>query len=300
MKLLLTGALGFTGLHFAEAAAQAGYQVLPLQANLLDTAALRAEVAQAQPDAVVHLAGIAFVGHADESALYSVNTVGTTHLLAALATLPKPPAKVVLASSANVYGNSPIFPIPETQAPAPANHYAASKMAMEAMARTYSDALPIVIARPFNYTGPGQSTDFLVPKLVSHFARKAPAIELGNLDVEREFNDVTMVCQAYLQLLARGHSGATYNVCSGVMYSLREVVALLTDITGHTLQVQVNPALMRAHEVRQLCGQPDRLNTLLRQQGIEPRQPTLRSTLVRMLAAMNPLTGQWQAHGPHP
>jgi hypothetical protein len=57
---------------------------------------------------------------------------------------------------------------------------------------------------------------------------------------------------------------------------------------------------MRAHEVRQLCGQPDRLNTLLRQQGIEPRQPTLRSTLVRMLAAMNPLTGQWQAHGPRP
>ena len=293
MKLLLTGAIGFTGLHFARAAVQAGYQVLPLQANLLDTAAVRAEVAQAQPQAVLHLAGIAFVGHADESALYSVNTVGTTHLLAALAALPQPPVKVVLASSANVYGSSPVFPIPETQAPAPANHYAASKMAMEAMAHTYAGALPIVIARPFNYTGVGQSTDFLVPKLVSHFARKAPTIELGNLDVEREFNDVAMVCQAYLQLLAHGLNGATYNVCSGTMVSLREVVALLTDITRHTLQVQANPALMRAHEVRQLCGQPDRLNTLLRQQGLEATQPTLRSTLVTMLAAMNPATGQW-------
>lgn len=293
MKLLLTGALGFTGQHFAQAATQAGYQVQPLQADLTNAAALCAEVAQVQPELVVHLAGIAFVGHTDESALYAVNTVGTTHLLAALAALPKPPAKVVLASSANVYGSSPVFPIPETQAPAPANHYAASKMAMEAMAHTYAGALPIVIARPFNYTGVGQSTDFLVPKLVSHFARKASTIELGNLDVEREFNDVAMVCQAYLQLLAHGHSGATYNVCSGTMYSLREVVALLTDITGHTLQVQANPALMRAHEVHQLCGQPDRLNTLLRQQGIEPPQPTLRGTLVNMLAAMNPATGQW-------
>jgi nucleoside-diphosphate-sugar epimerase len=293
LKLLLTGAIGFTGLHLAPVAASAGYQVLPLQADLTDAAAVRAEVAQMQPHAVLHLAGIAFVGHADESALYGVNTVGTTHLLAALAALPKPPAKVVLASSANVYGNSPVSPIPETQAPAPANHYAASKMAMEAMAHTYAGALPIVIARPFNYTGVGQSTDFLVPKLVSHFARKAPAIELGNLNVEREFNDVAMVCQAYLQLLAHGHSGATYNVCSGVMYSLREVVALLADITGHALQVQAKPALMRANEVRQLCGQPDRLNTLLRQQGIEPQPPTLRSTLVRMLDAMNPATGQW-------
>lgn len=300
MKLLLTGALGFTGLHLAPAAARAGYEVLPLQADLTDAAAVRAEVAQLQPNAVLHLAGIAFVGHADESALYRVNTVGTTHLLAALTALPTPPARVVLASSANVYGNSPVSPIPESQPPAPANHYAASKMAMEAMAHTYAGALPIVIARPFNYTGPGQSLDFLIPKLVSHFARKAPAIELGNLDVEREFNDVALICHAYLQLLAHGQSGSTYNVCSGTLYSLRAVVALLADITGHTLQVHSNPALVRPHEVRQLCGQPARLNALLAQQGLAPLPPTLRSTLQRMLAAMDPLTGQWQTPGSAP
>lgn len=300
MKLLLTGARGFTGRHVAPAAARAGYQVMPLRADLTDAGAVRAEVAQMQPDAVLHLAAIAFVGHADDSDLYRVNCVGTSHLLTVLAALPVPPSQVVLVSSANVYGNSLVSPIPESQPLAPVNHYAASKMAMEALARTYAGALPIVIARPFNYTGVGQSIDFLIPKLVSHFARKAPSIELGNLDVEREFNDVDMVCHAYLQLLAHGQSGSTYNVCSGYMHSLRAVVALLADITGNTLQVNSNPALVRPHEVRQLCGQPDRLNALLAQQGLSAPQATLRDTLQRMLAAMDPSTGHWLPSSPAP
>lgn len=293
LKILLTGALGFTGQHFCHAAAQAGHQVLPLQANLLDPAALQVELAQARPDAVLHLAGIAFVGHADDSALYAVNTVGSTNLLAALAALPVSPAKVLLASSANVYGNCLASPITEDQPLAPANHYAASKMAMEMMARNYAAALPLVIARPFNYTGIGQSTDFLIPKLVSHYARGASTIELGNLDVEREFNDVAMVCHAYLQLLLHGEPGQTYNICTGQPYSLRSVLALLTDITDHTVQVHSNPAFLRTHEVRQLCGQPARLQALLAQHGAAYSPPHLRETLQQMLGAINPANRHW-------
>jgi len=297
MKILLTGACGFTGRHFTQAALQAQHQVVPLLANLTDPVALAAEVAQVQPQAVVHLAAISFVGHADDAAFYAVNTVGTTHLLAALAALPSPPTKVLIASSANIYGNCQASPIAEDQPPAPLNHYAASKMAMEAMAHTFADRLPLIITRPFNYTGPGQALSFLIPKLVSHFARRAPVIELGNLDVEREFNDVAMVCHAYLQLLSHGQPGQTYNVCTGVMYSLRQVVALLQDITGHTLQVKVNPALVRANELRQLCGQPTRLNSLLQLEGEGqgPTPPDLRHTLAQMLAAMDASSGQWAA-----
>jgi len=292
LKILLTGASGFTGQHFAQAAGQAGHQVLALQANLTDACTLHAEVAQLQPDAVVHLAGLAFVGHADDAAFYAVNTIGTTHLLAALAALPTPPARVLLASSANVYGNSAVSPISESQPPAPANHYAASKMAMEAMARNYAPALSIVIARPFNYTGPGQRQDFLIPKLVSHFANRAPIIELGNLDVEREFNDVAMVCQAYLHLLTHGQAGHTYNVCTGQMYALRAVLDLLRALTGHTPQVHTNPAFLRANEVRQLCGDPAHLNALLARHALAPKVFTLQATLARMLAAAENQTGQ--------
>ncbi|MFY7939819.1 MAG: GDP-mannose 4,6-dehydratase [Burkholderiaceae bacterium] len=261
MKILLTGSAGFTGHHFAVCAQAAGHAVLPLQADLTDKAAVAAEVLQAAPDAVVHLAAISFVGHADDSDFYRVNVIGTMNLLTALAELPRPPAKVLLASSANIYGNCDASPIGEDQSPAPVNHYATSKLAMEHMARTWSERLPIVITRPFNYTGAGQGGQFLIPKLVDHFARKAPCIELGNLHVEREFNDVRMVCNAYMALLSHGQAGQAYNVCTGQTYTLQNVLERLTAITGHALEVQVNPAFVRANEVHRLCGNPTKLLT---------------------------------------
>jgi nucleoside-diphosphate-sugar epimerase len=287
MKILLTGAAGFTGLFFKSAAEAAGHQVVALQVDLTDRAAVSAEVLQAAPDAVVHLAAISFVGQADDTAFYGVNVVGTMNLLAGLAALPVKPRKVLLASSANIYGNCDASPINEKQPAAPVNHYAMSKLAMEHMAWTYLDKLPIVITRPFNYTGPGQAPQFLIPKLVSHFARRAPAIELGNLHVEREFNDVRMVCDAYLALLAHGVPGEVYNVCSGQAYTLQHVIALLSGITGHTMDVQVNPAFVRANEVHRLCGSPHKLRSCV---GDMPAYD-LADTLQWMLDAEASYTG---------
>lgn len=215
LRILLTGAEGFTGRHLARHATARGHEILPLRANLTDPAAVQREVAELAPDAAVHLAAISFVGHEDASAFYTVNVLGTTHLLESLAALPTPPRGVVLASSANIYGNCTASPIAETQPPAPVNHYAASKLAMEHMARTYAERLPLVFTRPFNYTGPGQAPGFVIPKLVEHFARRADTIELGNLHVEREFNDVRMVCEVYLSLLEQGEPGEAYNICTG-------------------------------------------------------------------------------------
>ena len=281
MKLLVTGANGFTGQHFVARARACGHDVVALQANLTDAAALKLEVAQVAPEVVVHLAAIAFVGHAQVSAFYDVNVIGTTNLLDALAGLPQRPRSVLLASSANVYGNCERSPIAETQAPAPVNHYAMSKLAMEFMARNYADRLPLFFVRPFNYTGPGQEAAFLIPKLVAHFARRADSIELGNLDVEREFNDVRFVCDAYLKLLERAETGAVYNICSGQPVTLTSVLALLTEITCHTMQVKVNPAFVRSNEIHRLCGDPARLHSV-----VGPiDQQALRETLADMLAA---------------
>jgi len=263
MKILLTGAAGFTGRFFMISAEAAGLQVYALQANLTDKSAVNDEVAKAQPDAVVHLAAISFVGHADESAFYAVNVVGTTNLLAALAALRVRPCSVLLASSANVYGNCDTSPITEAQSPAPVNHYAMSKLAMEHMAWTFLDRLPIVITRPFNYTGPGQAQQFLIPKLVSHFAHKAEQIELGNLHVEREFNDVRMVCKAYLALLEHGVPGQIYNVCSGQPFNLKHVINTLEKLSGHSMAIKVNPAFVRVNEVHRLCGSPEKLAACL-------------------------------------
>lgn len=259
MNILLTGASGFTGSHFTAQARLIGHRILPLEADLRDPAAVSAAVAATDYDAVVHLAAISFVGHADNTAFYAVNVVGTTNLLQALAAKGSSPDRVLVASSANVYGNCESSPIAETQPAAPVNHYAASKLAMEHMAKTYADRLPIVITRPFNYTGPGQEPQFLIPKLVDHFTKRASRIELGNLDVEREFNDVRTVCDAYLRLLERGEPGQIYNVCSGQPHTLKHVVATLEELTGHKMEVVVNPAFVRANEVHRLCGSPTKL-----------------------------------------
>ncbi len=283
MRILLTGSEGFTGRVFAKRAVAAGHIVIALQSDLTHRDALHREVLELEPEAVVHLAAISFVGHANEAAFYAVNAVGTTNLLDALVQLPVKPARVLLASSANVYGNTAQSPIAENQPLAPINHYGMSKLAMEFMARTHNERLNLVVARPFNYTGPGQDAHFLIPKLAAHFAARAPSIELGNLDVEREFNDVQMVCDAYLLLLAHGEPGETYNICSGRPHALRWVIETFARMTSHKLRIEINPALVRANEVHRLCGDPQKLHALLSDQGAILNEPVLEDTLGRVL-----------------
>jgi GDP-6-deoxy-D-talose 4-dehydrogenase len=274
--MLVTGADGFTGVHLVKQARKAGYEVYEFNADLTNPIALQKQVNEAQPEVIVHLAAISFVGHSKASAFYDVNVIGTLNLLDALLKLPHPPKRVLLASSANVYGNCEQLPIAETQTPAPLNHYAMSKLAMEYLAKTYTDRLPLFFVRPFNYTGSGQAESFVIPKIVSHFKRLAPSIELGNLYVEREYNDVRMVTDAYLKLLDKAVVGETYNICSGETYTLQQVIATLTALTGHELDVLVNPDFVRANELHRLCGDASVLNqTIGETQGIALRE-TLR------------------------
>jgi GDP-6-deoxy-D-talose 4-dehydrogenase len=281
LRMLVTGADGFTGLHFAQQARAAGHEVLALTANLTDAAAVKSQVGQMAPEAVVHLAAISFVGHSHASAFYDVNVIGTLNLLDALQGLPQTPRQILLASSANVYGNCDQSPIAETQTPAPVNHYAMSKLSMEFLAKNYLNTLPLFFVRPFNYTGPGQAASFVIPKLVAHFQRRATTVELGNLHVQREYNDVQMVCSVYLRLLEGAKRGETYNICSGQTHTLGHVIDLLTELTGHHMQTQVNPDFVRANEVHRLCGSPDKL---IQTVGTLP-VVALRDTLQSMLKA---------------
>jgi len=265
-RALVTGLRGFTGHYMARELAAAGYHVqgtvLPgketgpdmVPVDLNDRAALATAVAQARPDVVVHLAAIAFVAHNDAEQMYRVNVVGTRNLLEALAQGPHKPSCVLLASSANIYGNAAVPVIDESVAPAPANDYAVSKLAMEYMARLWMDKLPIVIARPFNYTGVGQSENFLLPKIVSHFRKGARRIELGNLAVARDFSDVRAVAKTYRRLLAAAPAGEVFNICSGRSHSLESLIDMMNDIAGYRIDVHVNPAFVRASEVRTLSG----------------------------------------------
>ncbi len=286
-RALITGINGFTGLYMAAELSAAGYQVFGLgpiasdeknyfQVDLTDLTALSAVVSHVQPHVVIHLAAVAFVGHGDAKAFYDVNIVGSRNLLEALSHSGVTPDAVLLASSANVYGNSREGRLDELTPLNPANDYAVSKVAMEYMARLWLDKLPVILTRPFNYTGVGQGASFLLPKIVKHFKEKASVLELGNLDVWRDFTDVRALVKAYLRLIQSGAVGQTVNVCSGQMHSLREVVAMCTAITGHQLKITVNPAFVRANEVITLCGDAGRLRSIIGEWSTPPLEDTLR------------------------
>jgi len=285
---LITGIRGFTGKYLASELRESGYEVYgtvheqgsaqdgEFAADLCDPEAVRKVVSQVQPDVVAHLAAISFVAHGDVEAVYRTNVVGTRNLLQALAECGKTPRAVLLASSANVYGNAPVDPITESTPPSPANDYAVSKLAMEYMARLWMEKLPIVTVRPFNYTGVGQASNFLLPKIVDHFRHGAKEIELGNLDVARDFSDVRTVVVAYRRLIELALAGETYNVCSGKAVSLEEVLSIMADIAGYVINVKINPAFVRENEVKCLRGSNAKLTETIGALDSIPLERTLR------------------------
>ncbi|MFP6560091.1 NAD-dependent epimerase/dehydratase family protein [Paraburkholderia sp. B3] len=276
-RALITGMGGFTGRYMAARLVAGGYRVwgtvrsqervpretTPIAADLLDEQALADAVETVQPDVVLHLAAVAHVANGDIARTYAVNVVGTRNLLDVLTRQSHVPRAVLIASSANVYGNTTQGVIDEGVTPQPANDYAVSKLAMEYVAKRWNAQLPLVIARPFNYTGVGQSPDFLLPKIVSHYARGERAISLGNLDVSRDFSDVRDVVDAYAQLIEAVPRGETFNVCSGAGWTLQAVLDALARIAGYAIEVTVDPRFVRANEVRQLVGSHAKLDAAI-------------------------------------
>lgn len=267
--VLVTGSSGFTGYHLRQVLEARGWRVVgidkgdsssdTISCDLLDRGSLAKILREVSPQAVLHLAGIASVDHSKINELYLTNLVGSHSLLEACAALDRKPATLVLASSANVYGNTFGRTLDEATPPVPTNDYAVSKLAMEYMARTFAVKLPITIARPFNYTGRGQASRFVIPKVIEHFKRRSPFIELGNIDVVREFSDVRRVVEAYARLLEVPGSGEIFNICSGIGISLREVISVAETLTNHRIEVRMNPDYVRDNEVTELVGSCEKL-----------------------------------------
>ena len=161
---LITGLDGFTGRYVQNELENNGYKIIGLSSDLTDPDALSEEIRHIRPHAVVHLAGIAFVGHGNANAFYEVNLIGTRNLLDALSQHAPDIQSILLASSANIYGNRAEDILNEDTPPDHINDYAVSKFAMEQMANLWVDRLPLFLVRPFNYTGVGQDEKFLIPK----------------------------------------------------------------------------------------------------------------------------------------
>ncbi len=272
-RLLITGIESFTGSYVRDLFEKSGYEVYgtvlgAAQGERIYTCDItKADdineiVAQVRPDVVIHLAAITFVPDGNSLNIYEVNLFATLTLLDALVKHNLSLTKVILPSTSNVYGNLALEAIGERECPQPLSHYALSKYAMEQMSRNYFTQLPIIITRPFNYTGAGQTERFVIPKIIAHFREKKSVLELGNIDVYRDFSDVRDVARAYLLLAESDLTGEVINIASGAVYSLREIIAMAEETSGHRMEIRVNPAFVRANEIERLGGDNSRLRAL--------------------------------------
>lgn len=291
-RVLITGATGFTGRLLVERLRQNRREVMAFSngaddegvrnVDLRDFHSLTQAFSQIRPSAVVHLAGIAATDHSDIGEIYSANVVGTANLFGALAAVNIEPQIVVVASSAQVYAApKDDAPLTEDSPLAPQSHYAVSKRTAEDIARIYSSRFPVIVTRPFNYTGPGQSPSFLVPKIVQHYAEGKSEIRLGNLDLFRDFSDVGRVVEAYYRLVSEPIDPDTINICSGHSVHLTDIPKILEEISGRTIEVITDPSLVRGNEPHVIAGSPSRLETLV---GPLPN-PEFRETLLHMYEA---------------
>jgi nucleoside-diphosphate-sugar epimerase len=213
--VLVTGSTSFTGSYVLSELKSKGFSFFDNADESVDLRNYNSVVDlvnKVKPDYVIHLAALSFVGNTNINEIYETNLLGTINLLRALDESGLNLCKVILASSANIYGNVEGV-ISESQKPEPVNHYGISKFSMEMAAKQWESKLPLIICRPFNYTGIGQANNFLIPKIIDHFKNKKAIIELGNIDVSRDFSDVRDIARWYVGLLDSNRVNITVKFC---------------------------------------------------------------------------------------
>jgi len=282
MRSLVTGAGGFVGRHLVRHLLSCGDEVLatdlkadvpsehPLEVlDICSSDKVAAILSRFRPEVIFHLAGMAFVPDAEGNleAAIKANVLGTNSIFR-MAHLLELPCVVVLVSSAEVYGKVEPgkLPVTESVPVAAANNYSLSKAMAELVADRYArmGSPRCVIMRPFNHIGPGQSPKFVASAFASQLARIAkgkapPAVQVGNLDAQRDFSDVRDIVRAY-RLAALGGNG-TYNLCSGKAVAIRFLLDKLIEVSGLDVDVVLDPERMRGPEVPVLYGSFEKART---------------------------------------
>lgn len=307
-KILVTGAGGFVGTYLIKELQSQGpseiygavyratsdiSSLLPsdqiLEGDLTDPTFAEYLIKQTQPDIIYHLAALSVVGDSFEKAVSIMNSNTTlSYNLFEAVRLHAKTAKIIAICSANVYGAvaDGSKPITEDTPMRPVNPYAVSKATQELLALQYhlSYGLNVIILRPFNHTGPGQTTDFVIPRLASQFAQiksgsMTPNIEVGNIESVRDFTDVRDMVRAYVLASTHCQSGVAYNIGSGKGYTIKQIIEILEDLVGIKVTLTVNPNLVRSSDVPILIADSTRFRAATNYSPQIPLNQTIKDIL---------------------
>lgn len=302
-RILVTGGKGFVGSHLKVAMASGVYgecELIGLDrdggdgVDIRDMDAVAGVVRNVRPTAVIHLAAVAAPAEADRSRrqAWDINVVGTFNLADAVMR-HAPEARFIQVGSSESYGASflgSLDPLDESANLEPTTVYAATKTAADIMiGQMARDGLRAVRFRPFNHTGPGQKSSYVVPAFASQVAKivvegAEPSIQVGNLDVRRDFTDVRDIVRAYAlaattDLRMGRNIEQVFNLASGRPRSIREVLQQLIALSGHTIGIVVDPNRVRPNETPFAAGNASRAASVL---GWRPELP-FETTLVDVL-----------------
>ena len=248
--------------------------------SLLDKEKLMEIIKRYKPNIIIHLAAIALVTHDNVGEIYNVNVQGTENLLEVTQEYCDKGTRVILASTAGVYGNQNVDKYREDLSYNPANHYSYSKMITEYISKQYKEDLDIVIIRPFNIIGVGQSEKFLVPKLVEHFADKKEKLSVGNISSFRDYVDVEYCAEVIMELISRKKLDFDIlNICSGIPTNGEMIIQLLQEITDFKPEIEISSDFVRKNEVWRMIGDTTRLWEFMNNK----KSQSVKDILVKML-----------------
>jgi GDP-4-dehydro-6-deoxy-D-mannose reductase len=274
LRSLITGVGGFAGSHLADALLAASPEMeiwgcdlngerrtfhppalRLLAADLCDPVQAQAVIEQCRPDRIYHLAGQAFVGDSWNAPWQTIETNlrSQVNLFEALRGA-RLEARMLVVSSAEIYGRVPagVERVDEQCPLQPDNPYAVSKAAQDLLGLQYylSYGWPVVRVRPFNHIGPRQNSRFVVPAFASQVAaieagRQPPVLRVGDLSAQRDLTDVRDMVQAYRLALEVGRPGEAYNLGTGQLVGIREVLEGLLRLSRVAVTVETDPARLR-------------------------------------------------------